>query len=113
MNSSSWVTLRLLVQPLERHGTAQVSGSSRDASGPEAPSRSRMSRRQASLARTQSRRDARQPGCCPRVAESQAAPGHQVGVRGDGGGRVDLEQGQVRGHSLRRLILFPSQVIGS
>src|SRR5829696_5607967 len=61
MNSSSWVTLRLLVQPLERHGTAQVSRSSRDASGPEAPSRSGMSRRQASLARTQSRRDGRRP----------------------------------------------------
>src|SRR5215213_373332 len=61
MNSSSWVTLRLLVQPLERHGTAQVSRSSRDASGPEAPSRSGMSRRQASLACTQSRRDGRRP----------------------------------------------------
>ena len=73
MNSSSWVTLRLLVHPVDRHGTSQVSGSSRDGSGPAEPSRSRMSRRHASLARTQSRWDARQPGSCPRSADSLAA----------------------------------------
>ena len=35
MNSSSCVTLRLLVHPVDRHGTLQVSGRSRDASGPD------------------------------------------------------------------------------
>jgi hypothetical protein len=55
MKSSRRVTLRLFVHPVEAHGTWQVSGISRDASGPEAASRPRMSRRQASLAATQFR----------------------------------------------------------
>src|SRR5215208_3863331 len=77
MNSSSWVTLRLLVQPLERHGTAQVSRSSRDASGPEAPSRSGMSRRQASSswARTAMRRaSAREAGAGSVLAAPDLVP---------------------------------------
>ena len=43
-----------LFHPLERHGTTQVSGSSRAGSGPSARSRSRMSSWQAELASTQS-----------------------------------------------------------
>ncbi|WP_228473286.1 hypothetical protein [Streptomyces cyaneochromogenes] len=39
MSSSSLVTLRLSLHPLDLHGRAQVSGSSRDGSGPAAPSR--------------------------------------------------------------------------
>lgn len=41
------VRLRLFVHPLEGHGTTQVSGISRELSGPELESRSRMSRRKA------------------------------------------------------------------
>jgi hypothetical protein len=33
-----------------------------------------------------------------RVRRPEAAPGHEVGVRGDGGGRVDLEQRQAAHH---------------
>jgi len=73
MNSSSCVTFRLLVHPVDCHGTLQLSGRLRAGSGPEEPSPSRMSRRHASLARTQSRRDARQPGRSPRSAWSQRA----------------------------------------
>ena len=51
-NSSIWVTLRLWVQPVEAHGTAHVSGMSREVSGPELLSCSRMSRRNPSLSRT-------------------------------------------------------------
>ena len=54
-NSSIWVTLRLFVQPVEAHGTTHVSGMSREVSGPELPSRSRMSRRKRSLSRIQVR----------------------------------------------------------
>ena len=43
------MTLRLFVQPVEAHGTTQVSGMSRDASGPERESSARMSRRNASF----------------------------------------------------------------
>src|SRR5512132_650911 len=54
-NSSIWVTLRLLVHPLEGHGTTDVSGMSRDVIGPELPSSFRMSRRKRSLSRNQVR----------------------------------------------------------
>ena len=53
--SSIWVTLRLLVHPVEAHGTTQVSGMSREVIGPELPSRSRMSRRNRSLSWIQAR----------------------------------------------------------
>ena len=46
-----WVTLRSLVHPVEAHGTTHVSGMSRELSGPELPSSSRMSRRNRSLSR--------------------------------------------------------------
>ena len=54
MQFSSISTFLPLFQPLERHGTTQVSGSSRAGSGPSARSRSRMSSRHAELASTQS-----------------------------------------------------------
>ena len=54
-NSSICVTLRLFVHPVEAHGTTHVSGMSREVSGPELPSRSRMSRRNESLSRSQAR----------------------------------------------------------
>ena len=54
-NSSIWVTLRLFVHPVEAHGTTQVSGMSREVSGPELPSSSRMSRRKRSLSRSHAR----------------------------------------------------------
>ena len=59
MKSSMRVTFRLWVQPVDFHGTWQVSGSSRDGRGPEAARQARMSRRKESLARTQSRYAAR------------------------------------------------------
>ncbi len=37
-NSSIWVTLRLLVHPVDGHATTLVSGMSLDSSGPEVPS---------------------------------------------------------------------------
>jgi hypothetical protein len=85
MNSSSWLTFLSLVHPLDFHGRAQVSGSSRDGSGPAAPSRSRMSRRQASLSRTQSRRDARHPGSSPGDASSQRAMSARYSARSSAG----------------------------
>ena len=45
------MTLRLLVHPVDAHGTTHVSGISRELSGPELPSSSRMSRRKRSLSR--------------------------------------------------------------
>ena len=51
-NSSICVTLRLFVQPVEAHGTTHVSGMSRELSGPELSSSSRMSRRKRSLSRS-------------------------------------------------------------
>src|SRR5580704_12559149 len=54
MQSSIRMTLRLSLQPDDCHGTVQVSGSSPETSGPVAVSRSRMSLRHLSLARTQS-----------------------------------------------------------
>ena len=54
-NSSICVTFRSLVQPVDGHDTTLVSGMSRDSSGPDVPSRSRMSRRNRSLARSHSR----------------------------------------------------------
>ena len=54
-NSSICVTLRLFVQPDEAHGTTQVSGISREASGPDFFRSSRMSRRNRSLSRNQTR----------------------------------------------------------
>ena len=77
MNSSNWLTFLLLVHPDDFHGTTQVSVSARDGSGPEAPSWSRMSRRHASLARTQSRSDARQPG---KLAPLRLVPAGHVGA---------------------------------
>jgi hypothetical protein len=65
MISSIWVTLRLLVQPLDRHGTTQVSGSWREVIGPESASRRRMFARQAPLASTQRRCDFCQPSSGP------------------------------------------------
>jgi hypothetical protein len=55
MSSSIWVTLRLFVHPLEAHGTAAVSGMSRELTGPDERSTFRMSRRKRSLARSHSR----------------------------------------------------------
>ena len=55
MNSSICVTLRLFVQPLEAHGTAQVSGISRETRGPDFSSSFRMSFRNESLSRNQAR----------------------------------------------------------
>ena len=52
-NSSIWVTLRSFVHPVDAHGTTHVSGMSRELSGPELPSSSRMSRRKRSLSRIQ------------------------------------------------------------
>ena len=75
MNSSSFSTLRLLVHPVEPHGSAQVSGSSRIGSGPEAFSRFRMSRRQASLALTQFA-----PLHLPGTERARARPGRHVGA---------------------------------
>jgi hypothetical protein len=85
MYSSSWLTFLLLVHPDDFHGRAQVSGSAREGSGPEASSRSRMSRRQASLARTQSRIDARHPGISPRSAPSQRAMSARYSARSPAG----------------------------
>ena len=53
--SSIWVTFRSLVHPVDGHGTALVSGMSRDSSGPDSPSRSSTSRRNRSLRREPSR----------------------------------------------------------
>ena len=55
MNSSSRDTFRSLVHPVDLHGTAQVSGSSRITIGPSSRSGARMSSRQPSFASTQSR----------------------------------------------------------
>src|SRR6266496_2103242 len=99
MNSSSCVTLRLLVHPVDRHGTLQVSGRSRDGSGPEEPSRSRMSRRHASLARTQSRWDARQPGSSPRSARSQWAMSPRYSARSSLGRIIARSSSSVRSAS--------------
>jgi hypothetical protein len=85
MYSSSWLTFLLLVHPDDFHGTTQVSGSARDGSGPAAPSRSRMFRRQASLARTQSRIDTRHPGMSPRSAPSQRAMSARYSARSPAG----------------------------
>ena len=51
MNSSICVTLRLLVQPLDFHGSTHVSSNARAGSGPSASSRLRMFCRQISLVR--------------------------------------------------------------
>jgi hypothetical protein len=85
MNSSNWLTFLLLVHPDDFHGTAQVSVRARDGSGPAVPSRSRMSRRHASLARTQSRSDARHPGSSPRSAPSQRAMSARYSARSAAG----------------------------
>ena len=79
------MTLRLLVQPVDCHGSRQVSGRSRDGSGPDEPSRSRMSLRHASLARTQSRSDARQPSSSPRSARSHRAMSARYRARSSAG----------------------------
>ena len=70
MNSSRRSTLRLLVQPVDFHGTSQVSGISRAGSGPSLRSRLRMSRRQPLLAATQSRLALRQPPTAPPLSQS-------------------------------------------
>ena len=76
MKSSSLVTFLLLVQPVDSHGLSQVSGSSRDGSGPSSRSRSRMSRRHRSLAATQSRRKT-----CQSLASPLPGPrGHLAAV---------------------------------
>lgn len=62
-------TLRSFVQPADRHGTAHLSGSSREVNGPATVSRERISRRQASLACTQSR-------CCCCQSRNAPVPGH-------------------------------------
>jgi hypothetical protein len=54
-HSSICVTLRLFVHPVEAHGATHVSGTSREVTGPELPSRSRMSRRKRSLSRSHAR----------------------------------------------------------
>ena len=54
-NSSIWVTLRLWVQPVDAHGTAQVSGIAREVVAPEVARRSRMSHRKESLSRNHAR----------------------------------------------------------
>ena len=71
MKASSTETLRLLVQPVDCHGTAQVSGKSRIGSGPSEPSRSRMSRRHLSLASTHL-------SVCSRQSGSGPLPGHSA-----------------------------------
>ncbi len=68
---ASSVTLRWWFQPVEVHGFTQVSGSSLEGNGPSVRSRSRMSRRQASLALTQARRYSCQ-------SRSSPVPGHSA-----------------------------------
>ncbi len=54
-SSSICVTFLAFVQPVDAQGTTHVSGISREASGPEPPSTSRMSRRKRSLSRSHTR----------------------------------------------------------
>ena len=54
-NSSIWVTFRVFVQPVDAQGTTQVSGISRELGGRSAPSSARMSRRNRSFSRSQTR----------------------------------------------------------
>ena len=49
------VRFRLFVQPLDGHGTTEVSGMSREVNGPSLRRRSRISRRNESLACSQLR----------------------------------------------------------
>jgi hypothetical protein len=65
------VTLRLPVQPLDSHDTTLESGTSRDMSGPDLRSKPRTSFRNASFSSS-----------------------HRW-ARGPGGGRIELEEGQV------------------
>ena len=53
-NSSIWVTLRSLVQPVDGHDTSLRSGTSRDSNGPKSRSTSSTKRRNRSLAASQS-----------------------------------------------------------
>jgi hypothetical protein len=113
MSSSIIVTLRLFVQPVEAQDTAQVSGISREATGPDRSRSLRMSRRERSLWRSQLRVRSwvglqRLLQLFRPVRRAQAAPEDEVGVRRDGCGRIDLQQRQSLDH--REQALGPRRV---
>ena len=101
-NSSIWVTLRSLVHPDDGHGTALVSGISRERRGPDSPSRSRMSRRNRSFASSHARdRSCLGPG--RHVGEVEAEVAHRPDDA------VELEQGPI---DLERLLQVGRPVVG-